>query len=149
MGIINIVKNTKELYPKHVTIVKVGGFYYCYGRDCYIMAYLLRYKINILKDNIYSCAFPSNAINKVMATLEQNKINYLVLDRRNNYDLEEKNDNGNLNRYDEKYEIAKKHISTKMRVEKINQYLIDNLKDKELIDKIEKVINERRKIQSN
>ena len=65
------------------------------------MAYLLRYKINILKDNIYSCAFPSNAINKVMATLEQNKINYLVLDRRNNYDLEEKNDNGNLNRYDE------------------------------------------------
>ena len=113
------------------------------------MAYLLRYKINILKDNIYSCAFPNNAINKVMATLEQNKINYLVLDRRNNYDLEEKSDNRNLNNYDEKYEIAKKHIATKMRVEKINQYLMDNLKNKELIDKIEKVINERRKIQSN
>ena len=149
MGIINIVKNTKELYPKYVTIVKVGSFYYCYGRDCYIMVYLLRYKINILKDNIYSCAFPQNAISKVMATLEQNKINYLVLDRRNNYDLEEKSNNGNLNKYDEKYEIAKKHIATKMRVEKINQYLMDNLKDKELIDKIEKVINERRKIQSN
>ena len=63
MGIINIVKNTKELYPKYVTIVKVGSFYYCYGRDCYIMAYLLRYKINILKDNIYSCSFHQNTIN--------------------------------------------------------------------------------------
>lgn len=149
MGIINMVKSTKELYPKYITIVKVGSFYYCYGRDCYIMAYLLKYKINILKDGIYSCAFPRNSLNKVMATLEQNKINYLLLDRRNNYDVEEKSNNGNLNKYDEKYEIAKKQISTRMRVEKISQYLYDNTNDKELIDKIEKVINERRKIQSN
>lgn len=149
MGIINIVKNIKELYPKYVTIVEVGSFYYCYGRDCYIMSYMLGYKINILKDNMYSCSFPKNAINKVMAILEQNKINYLILDRRNNYDVEEKSDNGNLNRYDEKYEIAKKNISIKMRVEKINIYLMNNLNDKELIDMIEKVINERRKIQSN
>ena len=149
MGIINIVKNIKELYPKYIAIVRVGSFYYCYGRDSYIMSYLFKYKINILQDGIYSCAFPKNAINKVMAGLEENKINYLILDRRNNYDLEEKSDNKNLNRYDEKYEIAKKQIVTKMRVEKINKYLLENLQDKGLIETMEKVIYERRKIQSN
>lgn len=149
MGIINIVKNVKELYPKYVTIIRVGSFYYCYGKDCYIMSYLMKYKINILKDNIYSCSFPKNAINKVMAILEQEKINYFVLDRRNNYEVEEKSNNGNLNTYDKKYELAKKQISTKMRIERINNYLIQNFQDKELINNIEKVINERRKVQSN
>ena len=79
MGIINIVKNTKELYPKYVTIVKVGSFYYCYGRDCYIMAYLLRYKINILKDNICTKFLVSrNGTNTEITGLTCNKHLFLI-----------------------------------------------------------------------
>lgn len=149
MGIINIVKNVKEIHNKYVVLVKVGNFYYCYGRDSYIISYLLNYKINILKDYTYSCSFPQSAINKVMSMLENNKINYVILDRRNNYEIIEKSDNRNLNKYDKIYEIGRKEKAKKMRVEKIYSYLLENSNDTEFIDKIEKVINERRKIQSN
>ena len=78
MGIINIVKNVKKIHNNYVVLIKVGNFYYCYGRDTYIISYLFKYKINIMKNNIYSCAFSQNAINKVMAKLENSKINYLI-----------------------------------------------------------------------
>ena len=74
IGIINIVKNVKEIHNKYVVLVKVGSFYYCYGRDSYIISYLFKYKINILKDYTYSCSFPQNAINKVISVLENKQI---------------------------------------------------------------------------
>lgn len=146
MGIINIVKNVKEIHNKYVVLVKIGNFYYCYGRDSYIISYLLNYKINILKDYTYSCSFPQNAVNKVISVLENKQINYIILDRRNNYEIIEKSDNRNLNRYDKIYEIGRRENVKKMRVEKIYSYLLENMDNKELIDNIEKVINERRKI---
>ena len=146
MGIINIVKNVKEIHNKYVVLVKVGSFYYCYGRDSYIISYLFKYKINILKNYTYSCSFPQNAINKVISVLENKQINYIILDRRNNYEIIEKSDNRNLNRYDKIYEIGRRENVKKMRVEKIYSYLLENMDNKELIDNIEKVINERRKI---
>ena len=146
MGIINMVQNVKEIHYKYIVFVKVGNFYYCYGRDSYIISYLFNYKINILNQNIYSCSFPQNALNKVIANLEQKKINYLILDRRNNYEIIEKSDNKNLNRYDKFYEIGKKKKVMEMRVEKIRSYLLENMEDKELIERIEKAINERRKV---
>lgn len=149
MGIINIVKNVKEIHNKYVVLVKVGNFYYCYGKDSYIISYLFKYKINILKDYTYSCSFPQNASNKVISILENKQVNYIILDRRNNYEIIEKSDNRNLNRYDKIYEIGRRENVKRMRVEKIYSYLLENIDNKELIDNIEKVINERRKIQSN
>ena len=146
MGIINIVKNVKEIHNKYIVLVKIGNFYYCYGRDSYIISYLFKYKINILKNYTYSCSFPQNAINKVISVLENKQINYIILDRRNNYEIIEKSDNRNLNRYDKIYEIGRRENVKKMRVEKIYSYLLENMDNKELIDNIEKVINERRKI---
>lgn len=146
MGIINIVQNVKEIHYKYIVLVKVGNFYYCYGRDSYIISYLFKYKINILDKNMYSCSFPQNALNKVLSMLEQKKINYVILDRRNNYEIIEKSDNRNLNRYDEFYEVGKKKKVTQMRIEKIYAYLLENVEDKELIEEIEKLINERRKV---
>ena len=124
MGIINVVKNVKEIHNKYVVLVKVGSFYYCYGRDSYIISYLFKYKINILKDYTYSCSFPQSAINKVMAILENNRINYLILDRRNNYEVVDKNDNKNLNKYDEIYEIGKKEKAKRMKIENRMKYMM-------------------------
>lgn len=148
MGIVNIVQNVKECYKEYIVMIKIGNFYYVYGRDSYIISYLFQYKMNILKNGIYSCSFPQNAINKVIAKLENVKINYLILDRRNNYKEEEKSNNKNLNTYNKCYENAKKELGRRMRIEKLYQYLLEN-KDNELINKIEKVINENRKISSN
>ena len=85
MGILTIVKRVKEIHPDYVTIVNIGKFYYTYGKDSYITSYLLGYKLNKFED-VSRCGFSDNCINKVMAKLEQNKINYLLLDRKNNYD---------------------------------------------------------------
>ena len=145
MGIINIVKNVKDIHKEYVILVRVGNFYNCYGRDAYIISYLLGYKINILSNNIYNSAFPKSAYNKVLLVLEQNNINYIVLDKRNNYDVEEKDDNRNLNNYNEFYEKARKEIAKKMRIEKIYQYLL-SCDDENTIYEVEKTINERRKI---
>lgn len=76
MGIINIVKNVKEIHKEFVVLVRVGNFYNCYGRDSYIISYLLGYKINILDNNIYNSSSPKSAYNKVLSILEKNKINY-------------------------------------------------------------------------
>lgn len=149
MGVLNIVKTVKNIYKEYVVLVKIGKFYYCYGRDSYIISYLTNYKINLLEDNTYSCSFSTNAYNKVISILEDKKINYLILDRRNDYEEDEKYNNKNLNNYLKYYEKAKEEISTKMRIEKIYKYLNEHLLDKETIMKVEKIIYERRKIQSN
>lgn len=145
MGIINIVRNVKDIHKEYVILVRVGNFYNCYGRDSYIISYLLGYKINILDNNIYNSSFPKSAYNKVLSILERNKVNYIVLDKRNNYDVEEKEDNRNINNYNKVYEKARKEIAQKMRIEKIYQYLL-SCNDENTIYEVEKTINERRKI---
>ena len=126
MGIINMIANIKEVHKEYVLLVKIGSFYYCYGRDAYIVSYLLHYKINIIEKNVYACSFPIVAYNKVISTLEEKKVNYIVLDKRNNYSVDEKSDNKNLNKYYETYVKAKEELVTKVRIEKIYKYLLDN-----------------------
>ena len=87
MGIINIVKNVKKVHPEHITFIKIGRFYYTYGKDSYIISYLFNYKLTTV-EKIYRCGFIENSLKMVLAKLEQHKINFLILDRRNNYLVE-------------------------------------------------------------
>lgn len=84
-----------------------------------------------------------------MATLENRKINYIILDRRNSYRVDEKSDNKNLNRYDVYLDKAIKYVKRKQKIDYIYKYLIDNI-EKDEIDKIIKLmkreIDERGKI---
>ncbi len=148
MGIINIVQNVKEIHPEYVVIISIGKFYYTYGKDSYIIAFLLNYKLNTFQ-NISRCGFSNDSIKRVIAKLEQNKVNYLILDRRNNYNVDEKFDNKNLNNYSKIFKNAKKTIGIKRRIENINEYLYSNIKNgniSEILNKMEEIINEGRKI---
>lgn len=149
MGIINMIAKIKEVHREYVLLVKIGNFYYCYGKDTYIISYLLQYKINVIEKNILSCSFPNTAYSKVLTKLEEKKINYIVVDKKDNYSEEEKSNNKNLNNYNKIYERAKEELGVKARIEKIYKFLLDNIQDKQMILEMEKVINERRKIQSN
>lgn len=60
--------------------------------------------------------------------------------------MDQKSDNGNLNKYNYFLQKSKKYINQKNRIEKIYNYLISNIEDKELIIDIERIINERRKV---
>ena len=146
MSIINVIKNIKQIHPEYVVITKIGKFYYNYGKDAYIISYIFDYKIKTIEENIKICAFSVSILNRNIAKLEENKLNYLIIDKRNNYEVDEKSDNGNLNKYNYFLQKSKKYINQKNRIEKIYNYLISNIEDKELIIDIERIINERRKV---
>lgn len=151
MGIIEMVKTIKKVERKSIILIEIGKFIYSYGKDAYIISYIFNYKIKILTENnnTYVCAFPRDKLKKIMATLENKKINYLVLDRKNNYREDEKYDNKNLNRYDEYLEKSVTYVKRKNQIEEINNYLIkeiDNEGIEQTIFKIKQIINERRKI---
>lgn len=146
MAIGTIIKTIKKIHPESIILLKVGKFYNVYGRDSYIISYLFKYKLKEV-ENVFNCAFPLESLNKVIAKLENKKINYLIVDRRNNYDVDKVSDNRNLNTYNSIYEKAKEYINTKKRVDCIHDYLLKNLNNKNIINKIEKVIiDEGRKV---
>lgn len=150
MGIINIIQNIKQIHKEDIIFVHIGKFYYSYGKDAYIISYLFQYKLMQIDEiHTYSCAFPEQAFSKVIAHLENHKINYLVVDKRNNYDVEEISNNHNLNTYQKYFEKAKEYINMKKRIDKISDYLIKHITEidiKEKIGKMEAIINETRKV---
>ena len=81
--------------------------------------------------------------------MEELKINYLILDRRNNYEEDEKYNNKNLNKYNKVLEEAKIYANNIIRLDKINEYFMENINKEEIrkvLIQLEKEIDERRKI---
>lgn len=144
MGIMTVLQEIKAIHPEYIALIKVGNFYNVYLKDAYILSYLFDYKIREYSDNIKTCGFPVVSLKKVIARLENKKINYLIIDRRNNYELDEKFDMGNLNKYSEIYNKAKKQINLKTRIDKVSQYMHENINKEstlEILKKIEQEIN--------
>lgn len=50
MGILNIVKTVKEIHKEEIIFVKIGKFYQVYGKDAYIISYLLDYKLKKVEE---------------------------------------------------------------------------------------------------
>ena len=144
---VNMVKTIKKIYPSCVILVKVGNFYHVYGKDAYIFSYLFEYKI-LEKEGVPSYGFPINAISKVENILERTKINYVSVDRRNNYDEEEKYVDKQKNNYEKTFEKSKQTIDILLRIQKITDFL-KQYKENENIEKIleemEKIISDERR----
>ena len=98
------------------------------------------YKIKIIEKNCPTCGFPSKSLTKIESVLENKVINYLVLDRRNNYDPEEISDNKNLNTYEEEFEKAYKYLSSKKRIDEIYKKLLDQINKKDLEEISQEII---------
>ena len=144
-----MIETIKEIHTKDICLFKIGTFYHAYGRDAYILSYIFGYKIKDLEKNYKECGFPVSEVSKVCAKLENNKINYLIIDRRNNYDVDEKEDYKNLNRYVEFYEKANKYVNCKKRIDIINEYLVDNIETKnitKMLSGMEEIMYERGEI---
>ena len=89
------------------------------------------------------------SLKKVQSNLENKKINYLVLDRRDNYSINEFMDFKNLNNYDKYYNVSKIYINNQKRINEIYEYLTKNSGKeelKELLKEIEECINAKGKI---
>lgn len=106
-----------------IVIRRSGGFYSVYGDDCYILFYLLGYKI--VGDRV---GFPISAYNKVVNTLEDNKISYT--DKYNN----KSNDYKRKNNYNKLLDLGKRKYSLNYRMDNIIEKM--NLLNEEDIDNI-------------
>ena len=71
--------------------------------------------------------------------MEEKKINYVLVDKRNNYEDEEKSDNKNLNKYDEIFETAHKYVILRNRIDNIYQELINSIDKNDIKEKIIKI----------
>lgn len=148
IGAITIFKEIKQIEPKSIALIRSGGFYRVYGRDAYILSNVFEYKVN-KEEKTVSCGFPIKAISKVIARLENKKINYMIMDSRDNYNIEEKMNFKNLNTYDKQYEISKIYVNNQRRIENIYEYLSKNSKKenlKILLKEMEELIDAKGKI---
>lgn len=96
-----------------------------------------------------NAVFQEKYYGKVITTLESKKINYMIIDPRNNYRIDEKSDNRNLNEYEEQAKKAYTTVKQKRKVEKIKNDLetyIGKENFRSISSKMEEILNENRKI---
>lgn len=144
MKILSTMKVVKEIHPESIVLLKVGTFYNAYFKDAILLNYLFGYKLK-KQDNVHNCGFPDNAIQRVKYVLEQNRINYLLVDRAHNYEETEKQEEKE-NNYNECYERAYKHVYLKERIENVHTFLMENIQDERIMEyltKVECVIHEK------
>ena len=144
MALLQMAEKIKMVHPDYVIFFKSGIFYYTYKSDAYIVSALFDYLMKYT-DSIPVCGVSEKAINKVIARLEQEKINYMIIEPRREYEVEEKLDNGNLNKYNEVFKKAHKTVKQRKSIDKIVEELKLHVgKDdfKSIIRKIEDVLDE-------
>lgn len=149
MKINNTVKLFKEIHPETLLLIKIGSFYHAYGKDSYILSYLFNYQIKKLQANYSTCGFPLAGKPKVIAKLEEMQISYLVINKAENYEISEEEDYKTKNKYQEIFSKAHKYITKKNRIDTIYQFLLENMSEediKEKLTKVEEIIYETRKI---
>jgi DNA mismatch repair ATPase MutS len=80
---VNKFKNIKQKYPDTMVLIKNGNFYRCYNEDSYILSYLLDYKVCSTEQSDM-LGFPEDSSQKVLDTLESNKVSYKIIEIVNN-----------------------------------------------------------------
>ena len=144
MGVLSMAKTIKQIHPDYVIMYKEGVFYNTYGKDSYIIASNFNYQMKT-KEGIAMCGFSVKTINKVITTLEDKKINYMLIDPRNNYDVDEKSNNKNLNTYQKELEKSYELVKQRNKIAQIKEKLelhIGKENFKTIIKKVEDLLNE-------
>lgn len=146
MSKLTMIKAIKKIHAQDLVLFKVGDFYHSYGKDAYILSYLFDYKIKYLEENIATIGFPKSALPRNIAKIEQKSINYVLVDRRNNFDDDEFQNYKNLNTYAEIFEKANRYVKIKNRIDKLYETLTkeietDNIRKK--IVKLEEIVFEK------
>lgn len=97
MKLIDTYYNYKLKYKEYVVLLKSGIFYECFNDDIGIIYSLFHYKIKNNGSN-YVVGFPNNFLSKICNILENNNINYIIVDKDNIID-KYKSKNNNYSKY--------------------------------------------------
>lgn len=139
----------KEVHPQDICMYKKGSFYHVYDKDANIMAYFFGYKIKEIRGGEIQAGFPQVSLQKVLNKLEEYQINYVVMDRRNQYDVDFKKNFALANQYELYCRLARKYTNCLKRIDKLSRFLKENIHKEEfleLISRLEKIAYERRKV---
>ncbi len=110
---------------------------------------MFQHKLRTIGGNYATCGFPASCDNRIFASLESNQINYLILDRRNNYEVDEKVNFKKKNQYKKFFDVAYPNVRLKRRIDHLYQFMLDHMQEKEFENKLlsmEEILYERIKV---
>ena len=124
----------KIKYKEYIILIKSGNFYVALQQDAIVLNDIFKYKLNI-SNNIIKVGFPINTLNKILKTLDNININYIVLDK--NILHINKNKTNTYNKY-----INNNISNYILRIKNINNILNQNIYNNidNVLDNIEKII---------
>ena len=139
MKFLDIYFNYKLKNKDYIIIYPVGTFYNVLGDDTLIISNLLGYQIKTHCD-IPKVGFPVNSLEKVLYKLETNKINYILLEKKNGIIQVNLRKRFKYKKYDEYFENTKINKKIQDRIKKISNFIYnnyDNIEIKKIIEIIE------------
>lgn len=149
MAVVDMAKRIKVVHPEHLLMYKIGTFYKVFGKDSYIISSVFGYKYNLVDENVPCCGFPVSSINKIRSKLEDMQVNYMMLDPRNNYDVDYEESFNNLNQYNKVFEKSYSRVKNMKKINRISEELImlmDRPNFKDIVRSVEDVLDENGKI---
>lgn len=112
----------KSEYKGYVLFIKAGNFYEVIENDALIINSIFGYKVKKFSGT-FKCGFPVKKLSDILCVLNDKKINYLVVDSQ----IVTSEDFGDNNTYKDFDFDVNKVLLNLMRIDKINNYLNDNL----------------------
>ena len=120
---LKIVNLIKKIHSDTIVIVDDYDNYYVYGRDCYIVYYLINLSIKRYKNSLF-IRNKIDYINYLVDNLNKNKVNYIVVVKRFGYNVDVSNSfiDNNYSKYLNKGKLLYKrsndikYISGKLRL---------------------------------
>lgn len=149
MEMVEMSKRLKDVHPNFLILYKSGTFYKTFGKDVYIIGAMFDYNVHIVNQNIPTCGFTMSAEKRVRTKLEENKINYKIVDSRNEYSVDVSEDYKNLNEYENELKKDFTLIKYKKVINRITEELTMHMNKpdfKDIIRKIEDILDETGKI---
>lgn len=139
---LKIVNLIKKIHSDTIVIVDDYDNYYVYGRDCYIVYYLINLSIKRYKNSLF-IRNKIDYINYLVDNLNKNKVNYIVVVKRFGYNVDVSNSfiDNNYSKYLNKGKLLYKrsndikYINSKLRLDVIN--------NRDKIKRIKELIGER------
>ena len=138
--ITTIVQKAKEIHPTTIMLVHVGKFFKVYGKDAFIVSYHFNYKLTKDNGGIPTCGFVDKLIPKVASKLEDEKINYFILERKENYEIVENKDFKDLNKYEKNFERAKIYGNNMMLLNEIVKNINSDIYSVIMNQKLNKIL---------
>lgn len=132
----DIYNKYKYDYENYILLIKSGNFYICLNKDAFVISNVMNYKIVDSKSYV-KVGFPISSLEKVISTLENKYINYVVI----NKELVSKK-KFKVNNF-KKYSDKNDYYIIFNRINRINQVLHDNINNNhmnDILDQVEKII---------